>query len=406
MENNKSFIRMAVPIFLALFVSWFYCMVWTPLAYIYNTFPGQDNLVMLIATIPGFVTMFGALGASALINKIGMKNVVLIGMLTLLGGGLIVRFFGTSNIWIAIVGSALTGIAAGTGPTCCYTALAKFAPANLRDKVIGWADMATTGGMLVSGMLAGILARGGEWWKAFDLYWIVVPVIILTFFWFPEYKAEETKEETASGKEEKAGIGTIPSFLLALIALRCVAAFFYMGRSLFSSAMIINEYQLGDSALVGLSNSICTGVSVIVTGLVFAWLKVFKGNSILASCLFMFAAQAVLAFVPSVASVFIGPILMSFGLSTFTSGMSTAITMSAKGKITSIVSGLNIAAMFLGEAICGYVSPFLANIIFGTTAPSACMKVCAFGCLIMGFVILPFFRKGYKEAFPENAETK
>ena len=55
--GNSQFIKRLIPILLSTFVAWFYVAAYTPLGYIYNTYPGQDALVMSIATIPGVVAM-------------------------------------------------------------------------------------------------------------------------------------------------------------------------------------------------------------------------------------------------------------------------------------------------------------------------------------------------------------
>ena len=65
--GNSQFIKRLIPILLSTFVAWFYVAAYTPLGYIYNTYPGQDALVMSIATIPGVVAMIGGFVSAAFI---------------------------------------------------------------------------------------------------------------------------------------------------------------------------------------------------------------------------------------------------------------------------------------------------------------------------------------------------
>ncbi len=398
--NNRAFLKIAIPVYLASFVSWFYYMIFTPLAYIYNTYPGQDNLVMLVAELPGFVAMFSALAASALINKIGNKPMALISLVTLLLGGLIARYLGSVSLRAAIIGSGVTGIAAGALPTVTTTVLAETAPEKLRDKVIGWNDLILSTGMLVSSAAAGFLAKGGNWEKSFDIYWIIVPIILLTILWFPHVQPE-APASAAAGTEGPSRVN-IPRYFVWLLILKFFTGFFTMGRQTFGSALIITEYGLGDSALVGISNSISVAAIMVVAIFVFAWLRVFKKYSSLISLLLIGATMVAITAVPSIINIVLMTALTSAGISTYHSGMGTAVSMGAKGRAIGIVNGLFIAVSLSGESLCGYAAPALANMVYGTTSPSACIKVCGFACILCALISYPFFSKVFKDAFPEN----
>ena len=137
---DKSVWRKLIPILISNAVCWFYALSFVPLAYMYNEFPGQDTLVMSVATLPSLICMFAGLAAAPMMRKMDKKTVVIIGLILSAGGGLLVRFLGAGNLWVALIGSAITGIPAGLISAANYAALAEIAPEDMRDKVCGWGD--------------------------------------------------------------------------------------------------------------------------------------------------------------------------------------------------------------------------------------------------------------------------
>ncbi len=397
---NGKLIRQLIPIFAASFVGWFYCMIYTPLGMIYNTYPGQDALVMTIATLPGIIAMIGGFAAAALLVKLGNKTVVILSLGLMIAGGMICRFLGDNGIYFAIIGSAMTGFAAGGIPAANYSALAAVAPANLKDKVFGWSDALCQGGLIVAGFLAGLFASRGDWTKSFNLYYIAIVVLVLVIIAYPNNT--NAAEAKAAAEEAPAEKTKIPGSIIGLIVIKFMTALFYMGLSLFISDLVINELAIGSAALVGSITSLASVVATISAVIVFAWLKFFKKTSTMVAGVFLGAMMLIVSLSKSMPVIFACALIMQIGMNTQHSSYGTVLANATKGKAVGVAAGIFSGATFIGEALGGYLNPWLANTIFKSTAASVCMRTSAIGMIIVAIISFFVFSKAYKVAFPDG----
>lgn len=399
-EMNGKLIRQMIPIFASSFVAWFYCMIYTPLGLIYNTYPGQDALVMTIATLPGIIAMIGGFAAAALLIKMGSKSVVVLSLVLMIVGGMICRFLGTSGIHFAIIGSALTGFAAGGIPAANYSALASIVPASFKDKVFGWSDALCQAGLIAVGFLAGIFAAKGDWTHSFNVYYIAIVVLVIVLIAYPKNcNAEEAAAEAETGVKEKA---RIPGSVIGLIVIKFMTALFYMGLSLFISDLVINELQIGSAAVVGTITSLASVVATISAVIVFIWLKVFKKTSTMVAGVFLGVMMLIVSLSRSLPVIFACSLIMQIGMNTQHSSYGTVLANATKGKAVGVAAGIFSGATFIGEALGGYLNPWLANTIFKSTAASVCMRTSAIGMIIVAIISFFVFSKVYKLAFPDG----
>lgn len=403
MGEKSTFLKSIIPIFMSTFIAWFYASAITPLGYIYNSFPGQDSLVMSIATIPGITAMVGAFGSAALINFIGRKPLILSAMIFSLAGGLIVRYFGEQSIYIAIFGSAITGFSAGVIPAANISALSDITPANLSDKIFGINDAITTVGLVVANALAGVLAANGEWVKAWDVYWLVAVAIVMTVIWYPSNidKGSDMSSQT-DVTVTISEYSHIPGSIIALIIYKFVIALFYMALSLNISALIINELEIGTSVHVGTLSSLSGFVGSISMILVFLVLKICKKKSVTVTVLITAIAFLLASTVQSILVIGLAFCIAAFGINAQTSSITTVIGNATKGRAAGTASGLLTGAMFLGEALCGYVPNIVAGATIGTVTPSGCIKVSAYFLAILAILGYIIYSKAYMIAFPDE----
>ena len=398
MNNFKLWKRM-IPIFLTSFIAWFYCMTFVPLGYIYNTFPGKDAQVMLIATLPGIIAMIGGFSVGVLMNLFSKKTLVNLSMIIMIIGGLMIRFLGSQNIIIAIVGSGLTGFGAGSVPAVNYASLAEISPENIKDKVCGWSDSLCAAGIMVSSLIGGFLSASGDWERAYSIYYMVIPILVLSVIWYPNEKTENKAIENSDEPKSHTEESILPKSIIATIVIKFFSALFYMAISLFASALIINELQIGTSALVGTAATFSSLVSIASAALVFLWLKFFKGYSTLIAQLVMGVSMLIASYSLSIPGIVAGWIIFSVGVNSNHCSYGTVVAMAPKGKAVGIASGLFVGATFLGEALCGYATPWMANLIFGSSLPSACIKTAGILTIIFGIISVLFFKKSYNIAF-------
>ncbi|MFB3162309.1 MFS transporter [Neobacillus sp. 179-J 1A1 HS] len=410
--KNKDFWVKLIPILLSSFTAWFYVMTYTPLAYMYNDFPGQENVVVLIAVLPGIIAMIGGFAVGGLVHVMSKKTVVVGSIVLSIVGGLIVRYTGDHSLTLAIIGSSLTGFAAGSIPAVNYAIMAEIAPKNMRDKVCGWSDAICTAGILVSTFLAGFLAADGNWTRAFDVYYILVPVLVLVFIFYPNTKSvpSETLEKAkATPDVENVKMNTensFPKILIGLVVIKFLSALFYMAMAFNVSPYIINELKMGSSALVGTATTFATIMTIIGSSLVFVWMRIFKGASTLVAALIIGVFSLFVVMFPTVPGIIISWMLLSVGMNSHHSSYGSVLAMAPKGRAVGIATGLFFGATFVGEALCAYVTPWMANLIFGTSLPSTNIKTGGILCIVIAFISYPFFKKTYKLAFPKASESE
>ena len=89
--KKKSFFQIAV-ILMASFASWIYCIAVVVLGLIYQAYPGQEHIAVLISTLPTLVMMLSAFASSVLLRFCNRKYVVIISMLISIGAGLLILF--------------------------------------------------------------------------------------------------------------------------------------------------------------------------------------------------------------------------------------------------------------------------------------------------------------------------
>jgi Na+/melibiose symporter-like transporter len=411
MENKGFWIKL-IPILLSSLTAWFYVITYTPLAYMYNDFPGQENLVVLIVVLPGVIAMIGGFAVGGLVHVISKKTLVIGSIILSIVGGLVVRYTGEYSLTLAILGSSLTGFAAGSIPAVNYAILAEITPEKMRNKVCGWSDAMCTVGILVSSFLAGFLAADGNWTRAFEVYYILVPVLVLVFIFYPNDKslASETLEKAKATLDvENATINTensFPKIIIGLVVFKFLSALFYMAMALNVSPYIINELKIGSSALVGTATTFATIMTIIGSSLVFVWMKIFKGASTLVAALIIGVFSLFVVMFPTVPGIIISWMLLSFGMNSHHSSYGSVLTMAPKGRAVGLATGLFFGATFVGEALCAYVTPWMANLIFGSSLPSTNIKTGGILMIVFAFISYPFFKKTYKLAFPKASESK
>lgn len=110
--KKKSFLQIAV-ILMASFAAWIYCIAVVVLGLIYQAYPGQEHIAVLISTLPTLVMMLSAFASSVLLRFCNRKYVVIISMLISIGAGLLILFLELPLAGV-ILCSALLGVPAGT----------------------------------------------------------------------------------------------------------------------------------------------------------------------------------------------------------------------------------------------------------------------------------------------------
>lgn len=132
---------------------------------------------------------------------------------------------------------------------------------------------------------------------------------------------------------------------------------------------------------------------------IFLVLKVCKKYSVTVTLLMTGIGMLLAIHAHSVIGIGICFCIVAFGINAQQSSLTTVLGNAVSGKVAGIATGLFTGCMFVGEALCGYVPTIVSNAVFGTTAPSDCIRVSGVACIILAVVGYFVYSKAYQKAF-------
>ena len=166
------------------FVAWCYCIAPGVLGLIYQAYPGQENVAVLIGTLPTVVTMIVAFASTVIFRFVPRKWMAIVSMIIALICGLMILMVEMPLVGV-IACSALLGIPAGIIPAACATTCTISSSYKLKDKVVGWHNALMMLGMAVFQLLAGVFSKGGDFRDGYKSIFILIPVIIVAILLMP-----------------------------------------------------------------------------------------------------------------------------------------------------------------------------------------------------------------------------
>lgn len=391
-----------IVVLLASFTVYIYSFTTIVLGDIYTAFPGQDNVTVLIASLPAVVMMLSAFASAVLLAKFNRKLLVIISLVITVVAGLVVAYVELPVAGV-VACSALMGIPAGVVAAANASVLPIIAPNSLKDKVMGFHQAALMLGQTLFALICGFFARGGNWAGGFKTVYVIIPVIILIILFYPnlpvgsEAVVEEKAEEQENEVEETHS--RMPLYAILLLGTYFLGCIFWNGWYLNNSDFIINEAQLGDTTLVGAVNSLCTAVSMIGCIAVSFWMKALKGWALPLALFIGGFCTFLPTVIPTVACCYIAAIGCQLGIMIGISALQTYVGLGVKGK--NLTTAMSLIQAFEGSGVflCGYIVPFIAG-AFGASARNN-MMVGAVATMILGLATYTFMRKAHKQVFAE-----
>lgn len=388
-----------IVVLLSSFTIYIYSFTTIVLGDIYNSFPGKDNVTVLIATLPAVVMMLSAFSSTVLLVKFKRKILVIISLLIATIAGLLVSY-AALPITAVVCCSALMGIPAGIVAAANASMLPVIAPDKLKDKVLGFHQAAMMLGQTLFALICGFLAKGGNWAGGFRTVYVLVPVTILVLFFYPDVAVADSEPAAEEKQDPAQGIDTekrMPIFAICLLATYFIGCIFWNGWYLNNSDFIINEAKLGDTTLVGAVNSLCTAVSMIGCVAVSFWMRAFKGWALPLALIICGATTVLPTIVPTIPACYIAACGCQLGVMIAISALQTYIGLGVKGK--HLTTAMSLIQCFEGSGVflCGYVVPFIAK-AFGESAATN-MKIGGIVTVALGFGTYTFMRSAHKKIF-------
>ena len=147
----------------------------------------------LLSTMPSLTVVTFLLLSTAIINKIGMKKTVLLGLILVAVGGVLPVF--TPNSYEAILVSRLVlGAGLGMYVSSAVNYINELFVGKQRMTLLGIRNSMESIGQMVLTFVAGILLSFG-WQFSFLVYLFAIPVGLLFYFFVPDVKIDKVVSE-------------------------------------------------------------------------------------------------------------------------------------------------------------------------------------------------------------------
>jgi MFS family permease len=306
------------------------------------------TMIQSLVTIPSIAQMLSILIGGAIAYRLGKKNLLLLGVVCFIAGGIGPMFV---NCYYAILAlRLLVGVAVGLLQPLTGSLIADFFSGKERGTMMGLQSTTVGIGNAVFNLLIGILLIYG-WKSTFIIYPVIgCIVLILSAVFIPSEKGvKNEKEATSADSKEK---------MPGKVYVCCVAMFFFQMAvtSLFISlALSVSENNIGTSANSAFMITIYS-VGSLITGALFGVLyNSLKKNLGIISLTVSMISLWILGLTASLPSYYLGSLLLGFGFGSF---MPFLIT-EANERTTVATSAMATAIVFFGNSLGNFAAPYV-----------------------------------------------
>ncbi|MDR2741997.1 MAG: MFS transporter [Treponema sp.] len=407
MENTSERLnwRVVIPILLFVIFNSAFNAFSSVIAEIAKVFPDSPpTLIQTILTIPSLISIPVSLLSGILASYITKKQLVVFALSCELAGGL-VPVFAHNTIYALFVSSTLIGIGQGFLISVGGAIVAQNFSGVHRGTVMGFKQAASSIGIAGFTILTGYLSTSG-WYKAYFVYLLVIPVIVLTIILLPKGQ----KDVKLVGKGVGLS-GLVKVFTPGMIYL-CIMCFFL---GLFNFAFYLNigmsitTKGLGDSSAIGMATSF-NPVLTIVIGVLFGGLiRMTKKFTLALAMIILAVAYFLLTSAQSLTVIAIGGAIFGIGAGIQQASSIYYIMESVEKNASALAIAIAVTFISLGVSS----SPIIVNSIaglFGDVNGTSGLMIAAVAYLIMfGIECLreAFFNRNSQIGIVQkNTETK
>ena len=363
----------------------------------FTSFVGVNvGILNFILSGPALIAIFVAPFVGKLMNEIGKKTMLLIGM----GFFTVGAVFGIAvenAVYMAVM-RGIVGIALGIVPPTSMAIIADLFP---DEKKLGTMMGIWNGGMSAVGaavsFISGLVVTI-HWEYVFRIYLVVLPIILLLILFLPqkipaeaaangETQAKTVTAEDTSGHEGKMPWKKVWTMYLSYFCGELIICVMY-----YEIALYIGEAGLGSAALSGVMTTIMTfGTfgACMLFGLLYAKSRpALPGiiHGVIAAAYFLFA------FLPSIGTVAAGMIFIGIGNGLIMSYYQTHLAVIVPQNQVPFALGLSSAVLGAAMFSCTYFST-LIRCLSGGSLITVCLVLLIFSicCTVLAA------GKGYRE---------
>ena len=373
------------------------CVIYPITNYIYGAYPENVGAVNWILSGPCLLLCLSSLVAPAILKKISRKQLLVFAAVLFIIGG-VGNLFAFESVLLFAVCRTVVGISQGLTNVVAVAILADaYADEAKRAKMLGYFNASMNVVGMICSYICGKMAAV-SWQTPFKLYWISIPILIMTVLFVPDFQKDtdlEQKEETLAenlSKDESKGLGAdfwklmIPAIIFFTAAM--INAYF--------GAVWAEEGGFYDPVWQGTAGSVGQIVSFILASLSGSvYLKTRKAMPVFAG-LFQIIAFALMIFFPGKSVIMVNTFLTNAGYIFMFCYVYAVVPDIVPASKTDLAFGLVTAAYSLGSFLATYVATLCMTFTGGSYTATLPIIMGVFIVDTLLYVILTFTGKNKK----------
>lgn len=312
-------------------------------------------IIQLIVSLPALFIIVTTFLFRPLCRLMRTRTLALVGLSLYVAAG--AGAFFVDNIGLLLVMRALLGVSVGMIMPLSTGLLSYYFPPEEQSRLMGLSAAMNQMGGVVATLLAGILASV-QWRYAFLVYLAGLLAILLV--------AAQLPNEKLASKGSRLKLHTLIRFHPSVTAMLFIMLLFFVYPTNFA----LTAQMQGLSTLA--TTLIMVGLDMVafLVGLLFGWLmRHLRRQMKYAAPLFFLASYALLAFVPGLAGMISGSIMIGLANGAGVPYVNTIASIKGGHDAAITVMPLISAALYLGQFLSPLLVSPIANIIGTPGAP-------------------------------------
>lgn len=185
----------------------------------------SPSVIKLIVTLPALIVIPTAMVTGRMADRFGRRNLLLLGLILYLVGGLGGAF--SANFYILLGFRAILGLSVGLVMPISTGLVSEFFHGEKARQMMGWVSAANHFGGMAAQIVSGALAIM-SWRCSFGVYGIALISLIVVAFWLPEPTSHAQKGQTTP-LPRKTYFNAV-FMLLLMVILYCSAQYLTVCR--------------------------------------------------------------------------------------------------------------------------------------------------------------------------------
>lgn len=285
----------------------------------------SPSVIKLIVTLPALIVIPTAMVTGRMADRFGRRNLLLLGLILYLVGGLGGAF--SANFYILLGFRAILGLSVGLVMPISTGLVSEFFHGEKARQMMGWVSAANHFGGMAAQIVSGALAIM-SWRCSFGVYGIALISLIVVAFWLPEPTSHAQKGQTTPLPRK--------TYFNAVFMLLLMVIFYTVPLNI---SLFVEGTGMGSSTTSGIACALVTGAPFLV-GIFFQKITTLLGKS----------------------AVFVAICAMGLGM----------FTIGEANNITTVFAGALLTGT--GE---GFLFPYVMNAVRATVAPKDSVRALA-----------------------------